>query len=93
MTDAMTEPTLHTPDEIDDLIVQEKFQAALSVQHDAWAESSADGIEPEIIADAALSAALGEIVGLLGEEHAEALLDDMRQRILAGEFSPGRTLQ
>ena len=89
----MTEPTLHTPDEIDDLIVQEKFQAALSVQHDAWAESSADGIEPEIIADAALSAALGEIVGLLGEEHAEALLDDMRQRILAGEFSPGRTLQ
>lgn len=89
----MTEPTLHTPDEIDDLIVREKFEAALSVQHDAWAESSADGIEPEIIADAALSAALGEIVGLLGEDHAEALLEDMRQRILAGEFSPGRTLQ
>ena len=49
----MTHPTAHTPDELDDLIIQEKLQVALELQHDAWAESTADGIEPEIIADAA----------------------------------------
>ena len=45
----MTHPTPHTPDELDDLIIQEKLQVALELQHDAWAESTADGIEPEII--------------------------------------------
>ena len=44
----MTHPTPHTPDELDDLIIQEKLQVALELLHDAWAESTADGIEPDV---------------------------------------------
>lgn len=89
----MTQTTLHTPDELDELIIQEKLQVALELQHDAWAESTADGIEPEIIADAAISTAIRETVRVLGEDQAEALVDSLRERILAGEFSPERVLQ
>ncbi|OCW57718.1 hypothetical protein [Hoeflea olei] len=89
----MTYPTPHTPEELDDMIVQEKLQVALEFQHDAWAESTADGIEPEIIADAAMITAIRETVRVLGEDQAEALLESLRERILAGEFSPERVLQ
>jgi len=53
----------------------------------------ADGIEPEIIADAAIAHALRETIRLHGEGSAEALLDSLRDRMLAGEFSTNRTLQ
>ncbi|MCY0147613.1 hypothetical protein OEG84_07765 [Hoeflea sp. G2-23] len=89
----MTQTTLHTPDELDELIVQEKLQVALELQHDAWAESTADGIEPEIIADAAMIIAIRETVRALGEDQAEALVESLRGRIQAGEFSPERVLQ
>ncbi|MEQ8306965.1 MAG: hypothetical protein RIA09_10415 [Hoeflea sp.] len=89
----MTQSTHHTPEELDELIVQEKLQVALELQHDAWAESTADGIEPEIIADAAMITAIRETVRALGEDQAEALVDSLRERILAGEFSPERVLQ
>ncbi|MNL47799.1 hypothetical protein D3C87_1706050 [compost metagenome] len=53
----------------------------------------ADGIEPEIIADAAIALAMRETVRLHGEDGAEAMLNSLRERVLAGEFSPQRTLQ
>jgi hypothetical protein len=53
----------------------------------------ADGIEPEIIADTAIIHALRETIRLHGENSAEALLESLRERMLAGEFSPSRTLQ
>ncbi|WP_394688649.1 hypothetical protein [Hoeflea sp.] len=89
----MTHTTHHTPEELDELIIQEKLQVALELQHDAWAESTADGIETEIIADAAMITAIRETVRALGEDQAEALIDSLRERILAGEFSPERVLQ
>ncbi len=89
----MTQQTLQTPDEIDDLIFREKMQVALSYQNDAWAEGVAEGIEPEILADAAMMTALRETVRVLGEDQAEALIESMRERILTGEFSPLRSLQ
>jgi hypothetical protein len=79
--------------EIDDLIVHEKMQAALEYQTEAWADGRADGIEPEIIAEAAMLFAMRETVRMHGEEGAEALLEQLRERIAAGEFSPNRTLQ
>jgi len=79
--------------EIDDLIVHEKMQAALEYQTEAWADGRADGIEPEIIAEAAMLFAMRETVRLQGEEGAEALLEQLRERIASGEFSPNRTLQ
>ena len=48
--------------EIDDMIVREKMQVALEYQNEAWADGVADGIEPEIIADAALALAMRETV-------------------------------
>jgi hypothetical protein len=79
--------------EIDDLIVHEKMQAALEYQTEAWADGRADGIEPEIIAEAAMLFAMRETVRLQGEDGAEALLEQLRERIASGEFSPNRTLQ
>jgi hypothetical protein len=89
----MTHSTHHTTEELDELIIQEKLQVALELQHDAWAESTADGIETEIIADAAMITAIRETVRALGEDQAEALIASLRERILAGEFSPERVLQ
>lgn len=84
------EPSLN---DIDDMIVHEKRQAALEYQNEAWADGMADGIEPEIIADAAIALAIRETVRIHGEDAAEALLTDLRERIHAGEFSPKRTIQ
>jgi len=83
----------HGLNDIDEMIVHEKMQAALEYQNEAWADGRADGIEPEIIADAAIVLAMRETVRIHGEEAAEALLDLLKERILAGEFSPGRTVQ
>ena len=79
--------------EIDDLIVHEKMQAAMEYQTEAWADGRADGIEPEIIAEAAICFAIQETIRLKGEAGAEAFLDALKMRVLSGEFSSNRTLQ
>jgi hypothetical protein len=79
--------------DIDDMIVHEKMQAALEYHNDAWADGRADGIEPEIIADAAIAFAMRETIRVHGETGAEAMLESLRSRMLAGEFSPERTVQ
>jgi len=53
----------------------------------------ADDIEPEIIADAAIALAMRETVRMHGEDGAEAMLNSLRERMLAGEFSPESILQ
>ena len=79
--------------DIDDMIVHEKMQVALEYQNDAWADGRADGIEPEIIADAAIVFAMRETIRIHGEQGAEAMLESLRSRMLAGEFSPERIIQ
>jgi hypothetical protein len=79
--------------DIDEMIVYEKMQTAMEHQVEAWADGVADGIEPEIIADAALVTVMRETVKLYGEDDAEALLEDLKQRLVAGEFSPDRRIQ
>ncbi|MFC3073041.1 hypothetical protein [Shinella pollutisoli] len=88
--DRPMEPTLT---DIDEMIVHEKMQAALEYQNEAWADGMADGIEPEIIADAAIALAMRETIRIHGESGAEAMLESLRTRMLAGEFSPERILQ
>lgn len=78
---------------LDDIIEHEKMQAALEHQSEAWADGMADGIEPEIIADAAIAHAMRETIRIHGENGAEAMLESLRERMLAGEFSPQRSLQ
>ncbi len=79
--------------DIDEMIVHEKMQVALEYQNEAWADGMADGIEPEIIADAAFALAMRETIRIHGEQGAEAMLETLRERLLSGEFSPSRKLQ
>ena len=89
----MTDLTEQQLDELEDLIVQEKMQAALEHQNDVWASCVAEGIEPEILIDANMARAIQESIRLHGEDATEHLLNDLRDRIVLGEFSPERTLQ
>ncbi len=73
--------------DIDALIREEKRLSAVESQNETWAEGLLAGIEPEILADAALSTAFGELLRDSSEETAIALLDRMRDRIIAGEFN------
>lgn len=74
--------------DIDVLIREEKRLTAVESYEDAWAEGRAAGIEPDIMADAAIETALGELMRTSGESGALALLERMRERLLAGEFDP-----
>lgn len=74
--------------DIDALIREEKRLEATETHREAWAEGVASGIEPEIVADAALATALGEYVRSEGEAAALALIDRMKARIISGEIGP-----
>ncbi len=74
--------------DIDALVREEKRLTAVESHNEAWAEGLSAGIEPEIIAEAALATAFAEIVAANGERAALALLDRMRARVEAGEFEP-----
>ncbi len=84
------EPSLN---DIDDIIEHEKMRAAMEYQHEAWADGRADGIEPEIIADAAIAFAMSETIRLHGEAGALALLESLKERTQAGEFTSNKTIQ
>jgi hypothetical protein len=74
--------------DIDVLIREEKRLSAVESYEDAWAEGRAAGIEPDIMADAAIATALSELLRSSGEQGALALLDRARERLIAGEFDP-----
>jgi hypothetical protein len=72
--------------DIEALVREEKRLTAVESHSEAWAEGLSAGIEPEIIAEAALSTAFLELVRCSGEKNALALLDRMREKVLNGEF-------
>jgi hypothetical protein len=74
--------------EIDVLIREEKRLTAVESYEDAWAEGRAAGIEADIMADAAIATALGELSRSAGEDAALAMLERMRERLMSGEFDP-----
>ncbi|MFD2237109.1 hypothetical protein [Aureimonas populi] len=79
--------------ELDEMIAAEKKQVAFEYHSEAWADGFSDGIEAEILAETAISTALTELVRRHGEDEVLQLLDQLRQRIVAGEFIADRTLQ
>lgn len=81
-----------SPTDLDALIVQEKKLAALEHHNEAWADGISEGIEAEILADAAFSTALKELIRDVGEDQALTLIDSLRERILKGEFLDDRQL-
>ena len=78
----------HSVSDIDALVREEKRLTAVESHNEAWAEGLSAGIEPEIIAEAALETAFGEILRANGETAALALLDRMRDKVVAGAFGP-----
>jgi len=85
--------TEHKLSELDDAIAHEKRQAAREMQSEIWVDGMLEGIDTDILADAAMTTALEELITEGGEDAALAAIDDMRQRIVAGEFTRMRTLQ
>lgn len=76
--------------DIDALVREEKRLTAVECHNEAWAEGLSAGIEADIIAEAALATAFGEILRANGEDVALALLERMREKVISGEFEPVR---
>jgi hypothetical protein len=68
-------------------------QEALSYILDAWAEAVHDGIEPEMLANAALFAALSDLISIYGEDAVAKMTAGLSRRIQHGEFTLKRTAQ
>jgi hypothetical protein len=68
-------------------------QAALRYILDAWEEALHDGIEPEMLANAALFAALADLIGVYGEDAVAKMTNGLSRRIHHGEFTLRRTAQ
>jgi hypothetical protein len=71
----------------------EQKQAALRYILDAWEEALHDGIEPEMLANAALFAALADLIGAYGEDAVAKMANGLSRRIHHGEFTLKRTSQ
>lgn len=80
----------HSVSDIDALVREEKRLTAVESHNEAWAEGLSAGIEPEIIAEAAIETAFVELLRTNGEVAALALLDRMREKVIEGAFEPER---
>jgi hypothetical protein len=78
----------HGVTDLDALVREEKRLTAVENHSEAWAEGLSAGIEPEIIAEAAMTTALAELLRASGEPAVLALIERMRDRVVAGEFEP-----
>ena len=70
-----------------------RSQEALRYILDAWEEALHDGIEPEMLANAALFAALADLVAAYGEDAVAKMTGGLSRRIQHGEFTLNRTPQ
>jgi hypothetical protein len=68
-------------------------QEALRYILDAWEEALHDGIEPEMLANAALYAALADLIDVYGEDAVAKMTSGLPRRIHHGEFTLRRTPQ
>ncbi len=76
--------------DIDALVHEEKRLTAMEQQSEAWADGLLAGIEPEILAEAALSTALSELLRDCGEDAALQMLDRVREKVIAGDLDLDR---
>lgn len=73
--------TLGLRDDADDRL------RAFDVVLQAWEEGADSGIAPELIAYAALYTGLTDLVATFGEQNVATLVEGLKARVLAGEFS------
>jgi hypothetical protein len=72
---------------------EEQKHVALRYLLDAWEEALHDGIEPEMLANAALFAALTDLIATYGEDAVAEMTQGLSRRIHHGEFTLNRTTQ
>jgi hypothetical protein len=77
--------------DVEEMIREEKRLTAIESQNMAWAEGEAWGIEPEILAEAALTTAFEALVRDGGEDAALAMIERLRDKVLGGAFEPDLT--
>ena len=77
--------------DLDALVREEKRLTAEESHCEAWAEGLSAGIEPEIIAEAAMTTALAELMRSSGEPAVLGLMERMRDRVIAGDFAPDQS--
>ncbi len=75
------------------LSADERKQAALRYIMEAWEEAIYDGIEPELLANAAFFAALSDLVASYGEDAVARMAEGLPRRIHNGEFTLYRVTQ
>lgn len=73
--------------------LDEQKQAALRYIMDAWEEAIYDGIEPEMLANAAFFAALTDLVSSYGEDAVAKMTEGLPRRLHNGEFTLHRVTQ
>jgi len=86
-------PLIKDFDSIDRRGLEERKRAALEHILVAWSEANDAGIEPEVVASAAIYAALADLVETMGADSVAELVAELPKRIRHGEFSVPRILQ
>lgn len=76
-----------------DPTIADKKRAAYEMVTDAMADAEAEGIERDIVTQAALFAVLTDLVSTYGEVAVAGLAERLPQRLIAGEFTIDRRLQ
>jgi len=86
----MAEPLLQAAEETH---IAAHKRVALGHLGDAWEAAAAEGVDPEIVAHAALFRALAELVAIYGEEAVADLAATLPDRIRGLAFSLERIVQ
>lgn len=76
-----------------EISVEQRKQAALRYILEAWEEALRDGIEPEMLANAALFSALTDLVSIYGEDAVASMTTNLSRRIENGEFTMSKVIQ
>lgn len=74
-------------------MIAEKKRAALAYLTSAWDEAVEQGIDPEILAHAALFAALSDLIDIYGEDAVATFVGGLDARVQRGEFTLRGTVQ
>jgi hypothetical protein len=71
----------------------EQRQVALRYILEAWEEALRDGVEPEMLANAALFSALSDLISTYGEDAVASMTANLSKRIENGEFTIRKMIQ
>lgn len=83
----------HNDVDLSAIIAEEQRLAALEYQSEAWADGILNGIEPEILAEAAFDTVLRQLIKMRSEKQALNLLSKVQEKIIMGNFSDHKLIQ